>query len=216
PDQDLLNLLERLAALSTVAVVSGRTREFLDAWLGKLPICLVAEHGAYVKEGGEWRQLFPFDTSWKTAVRKIMEEFIDATPGSYIEEKESSIAWHYRNVDPQIGETAASRLVEALSGVLTGTTASVVKGRKVVEVRPAGVNKGAAARYLIEKLGPDFVLAAGDDATDEDMYKAVGHDAVTIRVGRGDTAARHYVPSYKKLRELLARLVETSVRREAF
>ncbi|MFN3804468.1 MAG: bifunctional alpha,alpha-trehalose-phosphate synthase (UDP-forming)/trehalose-phosphatase [Pyrobaculum sp.] len=206
PDQDLLKLLERLAALSTVAVVSGRTKEFLEAWLGKLPICLVAEHGAYVKEGGEWRQLFPFDTSWKTAVRKIMEEFTDATPGSYIEEKESSIAWHYRNVDPQIGDAAAGRLVEALSGVLTGTTASVVRGRKVVEVRPAGVNKGAAARYLVERLGPDFVLAAGDDATDEDMYKAVGHEGVTIKVGRGDTAARYYVPTYRKLRELLARL----------
>ena len=209
PDAELLALLRELAALpgTYVAVVSGRGKEFLEAWLGNLPIYIVAEHGAFIRDrDGNWAQIFPFDTEWKTAVRRVMEEFAELAPGSYVEEKQSSIAWHYRNVEPEVGEATAARLVEALAGLLAGTTAAVLKGNKVVEVRPAGVNKGAAARLLVEKLNPDFVLAAGDDATDEDMFKALPPTAYTVKVGRGETAAKYYVSSYKRLRELLTRL----------
>jgi len=209
PDAELLALLRELAAHpeTHVAVVSGRGKEFLEAWLGNLPIYIVAEHGAFIRHSdGNWVQIFPFDTEWKAAVRRVMEEFAELAPGSYVEEKQSSIAWHYRNVEPEVGEAIAARLIEALGGLLAGTTAAVLKGNKVVEVRPAGVNKGAAARLLVEKLNPDFVLAAGDDATDEDMFKALPPTAYTVKVGRGETAAKYYVPSYKRLRELLTRL----------
>lgn len=206
PDGALLSLLKDLASLpgTAVAVVSGRPREFLEAWLGALPLYFVAEHGAFVKEpGGGWRQFYPIDTGWKTAVKRVMEEYTLRTPGSYVEEKETAVVWHYRNVEPEVGEQAAQRLVEALSGLLQGAPAIVVRGSKVVEVRPAGVNKGAAAKWLIEQLRPDFVLVAGDDATDEDMFREVPGEAYTVKVGRGDTAARFYVPTYKRLRELL-------------
>jgi len=209
PDAELLALLRELAALpdTYMAVVSGRGKEFLEAWLGNLPIYIVAEHGAFIRDkDGNWTQIFPFDTEWKAAVRRVMEEFAELAPGSYVEEKQSSIAWHYRNVEPEVGEALAARLVEALAGLLAGTSATVLKGNKVVEVRPAGVNKGAAAKLLVEKLNPDFVLAAGDDATDEDMFKVLPPTAYTVKVGRGETAAKYYLPSYKRLRELLARL----------
>ena len=210
PDAGLIQLLKELAnhANTHVAVVSGRSRDFLESWLGELPIYLVAEHGAYLRDPeGNWAPLFPFDTEWKDAIRKIMEEFVTLTPGSYIEEKTSSIAWHYRNVEPEVGEAAANRLVEALSGILDGSKAALLRGKKVVEVRPAGVNKGAAAKLLVEKLAPDFVLIAGDDETDETMFRALP-DAVTIKVGRGETAARYTVASYKVLREVLKTLAK--------
>ncbi|MEZ0318577.1 MAG: bifunctional alpha,alpha-trehalose-phosphate synthase (UDP-forming)/trehalose-phosphatase [Pyrobaculum sp.] len=211
PDSELIKLLTSLAALpeTHVAVVSGRSRDFLEAWLGELPIYIVAEHGAYIRDASKkWTSLFPFDTTWKEDVRKIMEEFVELTPGSYVEEKNSSIAWHYRNVEPDIGEAAASRLVESLSVALSGSAASIIRGNKVVEVRPAGVNKGAAAKILLEQLNPDFVLAAGDDATDEDMFKTLPLTAFTIKVGRGETAARFTVASYRQIRQLLDRLAK--------
>ncbi len=148
----------------------------------------------------------PFDAGWREAVRRVMEEFTTTTPGSYIEEKESTLAWHYRNVEPHVGEAVANRLAEALAGILSGTTAVVVRGKKVIEVKPAGVNKGAAARYLAEKTAADFILAAGDDATDEDVFKALGPDAYTIKVGRGETSAKFRVSTCRKLREVLAKL----------
>ena len=210
PDRELIQLLTELAKLpnTVVAVVSGRSREFLEAWLGELPICLVAEHGAYIKEkGGQWVQLFPFDVSWKQAARAVIENFTKLVPGSYIEEKESSIAWHFRNVDPEVGESAAHRLVEALSGVLQGTGGVVLRGSRVVEVRPAGVSKGAAAKRLVEALGPDFVLAAGDDATDEEMFQTLGEGAFTIKVGAGETSAKYFVTAPYRLREALRTLL---------
>jgi len=138
PDAELLALLRELAAHpeTHVAVVSGRGKEFLEAWLGNLPIYIVAEHGAFIRHSdGNWVQIFPFDTEWKAAVRRVMEEFAELAPGSYVEEKQSSIAWHYRNVEPEVGEAIAARLIEALGGLLAGTTAAVLKGNKVVEVR---------------------------------------------------------------------------------
>jgi trehalose 6-phosphate synthase/phosphatase len=131
-----------------------------------------------------------------------MEEFAALVPGSYVEEKTSSVAWHFRNVEPEIGEAMANKLVDALGGMLDKSRAAVLRGKKVVEVRPAGVNKGAAARLLVERLSPDFVLIAGDDETDEDMFKAIP-DAASVKVGRGETAARYTVASYRALREVL-------------
>ena len=209
PDAELKQMLRDLANIpnTSVAVVSGRPRDFLEAWLGDLNIYLVAEHGAFIKEpGGGWTQLFPFDLSWKPAVRKLMEDFAALTPGTYIEEKEVSIAWHYRNAEAEVGEAAANRLVEALSGLLAGTPANILRGVKVVEVRAAGVSKGAAAKLLYEKLAPDFVLIAGDDYTDEEMFKSVPA-AFSVKVGRGETAAKFMAPSYRKVRELLRRLM---------
>ncbi len=211
PDPELKQLLDELASIPNtyVAVVSGRNREFLESWLGDLPIYIAAEHGAYIKDlDGNWTQLFPFDTEWKNTVRRVMEEYVAMVPGSYVEEKTSAIAWHYRNADPETGEVKANDLVETLRGLLEGSRAALIRGKKVVEVRPAGVNKGAAAKLLVERLTPDFVLIAGDDETDEDMFKAVP-DSFTIRVGRGDTAARYVVATYKALREVLKALARS-------
>ncbi len=211
PDPELKQLLDELASIPNtyVAVVSGRNREFLESWLGDLPIYIAAEHGAYIKDlDGNWTQLFPFDTEWKNTVRRVMEEYVAMVPGSYVEEKTSAIAWHYRNADPETGEVKANDLVETLRGLLEGSRAALIRGKKVVEVRPAGVNKGAAAKLLVERLTPDFVLIAGDDDTDEDMFKAVP-DSFTIRVGRGDTAARYVVATYKALREVLKALARS-------
>jgi trehalose 6-phosphate synthase/phosphatase len=83
PDPDLKRLLSDLATLpeTYVVVVSGRGRDFLESWLGDLPIFLAVERGAYIKEpGGGWTPLFPFDMRWKNAVRKIMEDFVALAP----------------------------------------------------------------------------------------------------------------------------------------
>ncbi|MEM1598645.1 MAG: bifunctional alpha,alpha-trehalose-phosphate synthase (UDP-forming)/trehalose-phosphatase [Pyrobaculum sp.] len=212
PDAELVRLLARLASLpkTHVAVVSGRSRDFLEAWLEELPIYIAAEHGAYIRDSSrKWTQLFPFDTKWKDEARKILEEFVELAPGSYVEEKESSIAWHYRNVEPELGEAVAVRLVESLSVALSGFSASIIRGNKVVEIRPAGVNKGAAAKTLLEQIKPDFILAAGDDITDEDMFKALPSTAYTIKVGRGESAAKFTVGSYRQVRQLIERLVKS-------
>ncbi|MBP1448648.1 MAG: bifunctional alpha,alpha-trehalose-phosphate synthase (UDP-forming)/trehalose-phosphatase, partial [Thermoproteus sp.] len=206
PDGALLELLKALAAKFEVAVVSGRPRDFLETWFGELPIHLIAEHGAWIRlRGSEWINPIPFDASWKPRVRRIFEEGVRKAPGSYVEEKDSSVAWHYRNVEEEVAEKVVKELLDELTALSAGEF-NIYRGKKVIDVRPTGANKGVAAKLLVDRIKPDVVLAVGDDETDEDMFKALPADALTVRVGLAETYARYFVTSYKDVRKLLALL----------
>ncbi|MBA4057144.1 MAG: bifunctional alpha,alpha-trehalose-phosphate synthase (UDP-forming)/trehalose-phosphatase, partial [Marivirga sp.] len=79
----------------------------------------------------------------------------------------------------------------------------VIDGNKVIEVRIAGIDKGVAARRLILEKPYDFILAVGDDKTDEDMFKALEHKAATIKVGSGHTLAQYTISSQQEVLQLL-------------
>ncbi len=209
PAPRVREVLERLAAdpANTVVVVSGRDARTLEAWFDGAPLGLVAEHGAKVREiGGEWSAPSVPSTSWKQRVLPILEVFADRLPGSFVEEKEACVAWHYRGADDELGPVRARELVEALEGVQAADGFHVLRGNKVVEVRPAGATKGDAAARWISRAHPDFVLAAGDDVTDEDLFVALPETALSIRVGLGESHARFNLESPSRLLDLLEEL----------
>ena len=215
PDERVIELLSRLASTegNEVVIVSGRDKNTLDEWFGNLPVGLVAEHGALVKrKEGDWEVTVPQDLSWKDAVRQVLEYYVDRTPGSFIEEKEFSIVWHYRNVDPELAELRANELKDTLSGIIQGSKLAVLQGSKVIEVRHADVNKGVAVRRWLGEGGWDFILAAGDDWTDEDMFKVLPSNAYSIKVGIEATEARFNVPSYEDIRKVLNTLINAGHR----
>ncbi|HTM21623.1 MAG TPA: bifunctional alpha,alpha-trehalose-phosphate synthase (UDP-forming)/trehalose-phosphatase [Kofleriaceae bacterium] len=217
PDPELLDLLARLAAgPSEVIVMSGRDRRTLGAWLGDLPIHLVAEHGLQVRRAGaeRWERLAPpFDPAALRHVLPVLEEYTGRTPGSFVEIKEASVAWHYRRADPVAGRRQALELAHHLTEALARSPLQVVHGAKVVEVRMLGVHKGAAYRALAAGLGDfDAVLAAGDDRTDEDLFGALPIDAWTCKVGPGTTHARFRLRDPAELRALLAHAVAIHTR----
>jgi trehalose 6-phosphate synthase/phosphatase len=82
----------------------------------------------------------------------------------------------------------------------------VLEAKRAIEVRNSGVNKGVAARELLSELSPDFVLAAGDDATDEDLFRALPSGAVSVCVGVTHSNATYRVADHRELRSVLARL----------
>jgi trehalose 6-phosphate synthase/phosphatase len=196
---------------TTVVVASGRTQVELDRWFGDLPgIWLGAEHGAVVREPGtvEWRPLrVGADTDWKDRVRPIFEDFAARAPGSMIEEKAFSLALHFRLVDPEFGDWLGNELATMLDQQLSGTELAVLRGNKVIEVRFAWAHKGELAAHVLA-LGPpsDFLLALGDDRTDEDLFDRLPGEAWTIRVGPGPTRARYRVPGPAAALGLLAAL----------
>ena len=117
PDHEVLELLTELgaAAGNDVAIVSGRPRRDLEEWFGTLPVSLVAEHGVWLRpEGGDWRMLKAMTTDWKERVRPILQLYVDRLPGAWLEEKEFSLAWHYRRAD---FEQASRRARELLDGL---------------------------------------------------------------------------------------------------
>lgn len=218
PDPRLAELLSELAKCSgcQVYIVSGRTRETLEEWLGGLPIGFVAEHGLWIRRLGEtaWQsQLDPGPLSWKPMVRAVFDEYAMRTPGALVEEKSAGLAWHYRKASPYLGLLRARELRTHLVQTLAQSPVAITTGRKVVEVRLQGVDKGTAARQLCEAIPGCRAVAFGDDRTDEEMFAALGDTAFTVCTGPGRTVARYRVDGPGAARRVLERFVEERRRR---
>ena len=186
PDQELLELLIALAAgaRNEVMIVSGRSRRDLEEWFGTFPVSLVAEHGVWLRpRGGDWRMLKEITTEWKERVRPILQLYVDRLPGAWLEEKEFSLAWHYRRADLEEAARRARELLDDLAGFTRNIDVQVLEGNKVLEVRNTGVSKGSAATEWLGGLGADFIVAIGDDWTDEDLFRALPPTAYSVRVG---------------------------------
>lgn len=214
PDRELKRLLLALArdTRNRVVVISGRTHETLAKWLGELPVDLIAEHGVWRRDyGRDWQKFTELSTAWKPSIRHILEMYMHRTPGSFIEEKSYSLAWHYRNVSAELGEERARELIDNLKFFSSHHGLQVLSGNKVIEIKNAEVNKGKAARELLREQRYDFILAIGDDATDEDTFRAMPARAYTIRVGSTLSAAQYYLRSYQEVRALLNNFAEANV-----
>ncbi len=209
PDDTILEILKCLAAddRNSVAIVSGRDRNTLERWLGDLDIHLIAEHGGWIRERGcPWRSFQPVHEEWKHSVRSIMDLYSDRTPGSQVEEKDFSLVWHYRRADPALAYVRTQELRQALVHLTENMDVGVFEGSRILEVRKHGINKGWAARYLIEENDWSFLLAAGDDYTDEEMFAVMPETAYSIKVGLSISKARFNVDGVQDLRNLLRKL----------
>ena len=215
PSPDLIKLLERVVQdeRSTVALISGRSRADLQRWFAGIPnLWIAAEHGATLWSpiSRRWEQPH-HDTSdeWKKSVYPILEHFVARTPGSFIEEKEYSLVWHYRMADPEFGEWLANDLVANLDHMLAESPVKAVKGQKTVEVKSLWANKGQVySRLLLSDTVPDFIMAAGDDVTDEDLFARLPESAWTIKVGRNESRAKYYLPGPDEMVALIGQLIE--------
>jgi trehalose 6-phosphate synthase/phosphatase len=211
PGADVIPLIEGLAQddKNEVVIVSGRDKETLEEWLGALDIAIIAEHGVWMKErGGEWRMLASLKDDWKSQVRPLLELYVDRTPGSFIEEKGYSMSWHYRKADPGWGSLRSRELRDDLADLTANLAIGVLEGSKVIEVKDIAVNKGRAVSELLETGGYDFIFAAGDDWTDEDMFDAVPESTYTLKVGKGASKARFNIDSYRDVRAILKKFKE--------
>ncbi len=213
PDRELIALIKALAGdpANEVSIVSGRPRSDLEEWFGSLPIALIAEHGMWLRNRGEdWRLLKVAPMDWKDRVRPILQLYVDRLPGALLEEKEYSLAWHYRKADPEQASLRAQELSDDLSGYTRNIDVQVLEGNKVIEVRNTGVSKGTAALEWLRGKAPQFILGIGDDWTDEDLFRALPPEAYSVRVGVAKTAARFHLSSHATVRRLLRELSESS------
>ncbi len=211
PTQEVLDLLAALSndTRNDVVLTSGRDRTSLDTWFGQLAVGMVAEHGVWLKfnDTMQWEMIEPLTADWKEEVRPILEVYADRTPGSFVEEKDFSLVWQYRRSESRLGDLRARELVAHLVGLTTNLNLQVLEGSKVVEVKNLGVNKGRAAARWLSRKDYDFVLAIGDDWTDEDTFKALPDDAWSIKVGLSSTAAKYNLPSHTRVLQLLHEMI---------
>ena len=210
PDQNLRKLIENLAFQkgNRVVIVSGRKREDLENFFSGLPVDLAAAHGSWLKTLGEdWEKTEFFSSDWKETVRPILESYTDRTPGSFIEEKVYSLAWHYRKCEPDLAALRIGELKDSLFSVTENLNVGIIDGNKVLEVKDNAVHKGRAVSKWLKEETSEFIFAAGDDPTDEDLFDVLPASAYSVKVGMNRSRARYHIKDWRSLRSLLEELV---------
>ena len=209
PDDELLSMLNVLGekAKNEVIIISGRDKETLDKWFGHRKLCLIAEHGVWIKDRGKpWETIEPLRDDWKEQMRPVLEWYEDRTPGSFIEEKDFSLVWHYRKADPELASVRARELKDELLQLTANLNLGVLEGSKIIEIKSVGINKGRAALHWLSKGDWGFVLGIGDDWTDEDLFAILPESAYSIKVGHSPSKAKFNVDSVWEVRSLIKEL----------
>ena len=203
---DLLGKLARQPG-TCVAVISGRDRETLDGWFGPMDVSLIAEHGAWIRnKGTEWKTVASITLEWKDAILPLLERYVDRLPGSFIEVKDYSLTWHYRRAETELSALRSMELMGDLIEYTANMNLKVLQGSKVIEVRHGSVDKGSALFNMVGDERYDFILAIGDDWTDEDLFSALPETAYTMRVGLATSLARFHLEKQDEVENLLSAL----------
>ncbi|TNF39587.1 MAG: trehalose-phosphatase, partial [Bacteroidetes bacterium] len=157
---------------------------------------------------GQWESSLETDYSWKERFMPLLDRYTARCKGSFVEEKRASLSWHYRNADEDLATLRAHELKNEIEESIMNMPLQVIEGHKVVEVKMSGYNKGSAARKLMTQKRSDFIIAIGDDRTDEELFEALPDHAVSIKVGKGPTRARYSFLKQAEVVSFLAGLAE--------
>jgi trehalose 6-phosphate synthase/phosphatase len=211
-DKNTLKIIKRLAddPKNQIVIISGRSKDFLEGQFKGENVTLVAEHGYFIRRSGEeWETTFTSSQKWMDAVKPILLEYVRRCNGTFIEEKTGSIAWHYRNADSDFAQLRLHELRDDLVEIIRHKTKfEILEGNKVLEVKSGHYDKGQAAISLMKNKHFDFILAAGDDKTDESLFNALDGSLYTISVGLSHSRAKYNVPDVDYLLKLLKVLIK--------
>ena len=210
PNAELYKLLDKISTQknTTLVLISGRDRETFQKWFGHKNYNLVTDHGVWLYQNNEWIALERLKTDWMDSIYPILETFVDRTPGTFIERKNFSLAWHYRIADPELAKIRTIELNTVLTSMVSNNDLSVLKGNKVIEIKSSNVNKGRATSRIILQENFDFIAVIGDDWTDEYMFEEAPEYAYTIKVGMDNTSAKYRIDNPENVLQLLAKLVD--------
>ncbi|NHN25673.1 bifunctional alpha,alpha-trehalose-phosphate synthase (UDP-forming)/trehalose-phosphatase [Flavobacterium jejuense] len=209
PDNELYELLDKISSQknTTLSLISGRDKETFHNWFPNKKYTLITDHGVWLKKPEqEWEELAILKNEWMESILPVLENFADNTPGTFVEKKEYSLAWHYRKADPELAETRTLEVNTVLSSLIANHDLSILNGNKVIEIKNSSVNKGKASTHLLINTDYDYILAIGDDYTDEFMFEELPDYATTIKVGFQKTKAKYYIKDTEKVRAFLIEL----------
>ena len=209
PDSELFDLLAKIAQKPQVeiCITSGRDKEVLDEWFANTDYRLISNHGVFYRKNKIWSELEILKNDWMEDVIPVLETFVDRTPGTSLEQKRFSLAWHYRNADLEMAEKRVVEINTVLTSLISNTDLTIMQGNKVLEIKSSKVNKGNAALQVLREKDFDNIIAFGDNWTDEYMFEDLPVNAHTIKVGLKKTNAKSYLNRVEEVRAFLERLV---------
>jgi len=198
PKKEVLELLVKLKqdSKNRIMIISGRDRKNLEEWFGKTTVDIEAEHGAAFKKDGIWHER-EGRVHWDREVMKILRTFVNKTPGTKLEIKETALVWHYRGVDEWIASIREQQLINTLILPCSRLGLQIMRGKNIVEIKYPVYTKSFGIKTLLKNHNYDFILCMGDDVTDEDMFKTVPRTAYTIKIGMISKDARFNIPDQK-------------------
>ncbi|HEX8371461.1 MAG TPA: bifunctional alpha,alpha-trehalose-phosphate synthase (UDP-forming)/trehalose-phosphatase, partial [Chthoniobacterales bacterium] len=208
PTDEIRTLLEQIRRHENVqlTLISGRTPADLETFFPTADFNFIAEHGAAARRAGEtdWQEMDGnVSYAWMDEIRPLLRLYEQSTPGSWLEEKRTSLVWHHRKTDPEFGTWKAHQLAHELGTMMANEPVRIRQGRKIVEITSAEVSKGVAVRRLLQDQPYDFVLCAGDDQTDESMFEIDAPNVVSIKVGSQPSRAQFRVADPAAFRKFL-------------
>ena len=213
---DISSVVSGLCSTSTSVINETNENEIQTA--------VVVQRGKRVKDDDGWIALVDqVNSSWKDTIRPLFQHYTERTPGSFIEEKEVNITWHYLNADPEFGSWQAAELQCNLEKILSHMALTIVLGKKTLELRPASVDKSTITKCILKDLRAeqhhlgdiDFILCVGDGKTDEPVFTMLNNynakDFYTATVGKKQTEAKYYINSVPEVQDLLNELISASI-----
>ena len=210
PTERTLDLIRDMVSdpKNKVVINSGRNHDILDKWFEGIDLDLAAEHGAFYKSDGRWHQNMKEKPVWDEEILDIIHRTIDKTPRSELEVKETALVWHYRNSDIWLAEMREKQLVNELMGPVSRHDFQIMRGNKIVEIKSPDHHKGSEVERLLKNNNYDFVMAIGDDTTDDDMFRALPEGGISIKVGDYSEAAQYRLPWQDEVVPFLEGLIE--------
>ena len=223
---------------NTIFIVTGREAKLVSDWFSSVKnLGLASEHGFLYRYSsdennkGKWgKMLANFSIEWRSFTVEHLEPYTERCEGSFIEIKEASVVWQYRDCDPELGKSFANVITLDLESTLRNLNLNIINGKGYVEVKPKGLNKGAFLSFILKeeiKRGktPDFILAIGDDTADEEMFKYLKKKKNSIKnytknlktfsvtVGKKPSSADSYVDTATDVRNLLEVFMQCSIKK---
>jgi trehalose 6-phosphate phosphatase len=215
PDHLPLLLSQLTAALGgAVAIVSGRPISEIDQHLHPLKLPVAGVHGAERRgPDGLLRRMAVGDLHEAIV---LIEDLCRRHPGLRMETKPAAIALHYRQAD-ELEDTCLATMAEAAKRV---DGMALLRGKKVVELKPRRAGKGMAVRAFLDERPFRFRRPwfFGDDMTDEAAFETVqALGGVAVKIGDGETLAAHRLgdpaATHRWLERALAQLASSPARK---
>jgi len=214
PPQTLLETLSGLLAIgdTTIVIMSGRDRNTLETWFSGVNVSFIAEHGAWIRDNASWRATDMAPVHWKEILKDILCDYVSRLPGSFIEEKESSLVWHFRNSDIGLSRARKTSLMEDLEDTLSQYALEITSEVKSIEIRKRGISKASALSGMLTLGDYDSITCMGDDHSDEQVFQILSGSACTFKVGAGLTRASFILPAPESVMALLNELKNSVTR----
>lgn len=194
---------------NTIVLITDRDKRHLEKYWFDTNLILVAENGSFFHEANNvWRSLFKYDASWVTKAAVELDALSSQFEGTFVEKRQTSVAWHYRTAKNKIGYSGLREVIVAIRTLVNSGKFALYHGEGFIELYTKGIDAGSFLTRWIGGRQYDFILSIGESRLDESMFGLFSQDSFLVRVSTdGFTHANYLLDQQEEVLPLLATLV---------